>query len=216
MMLEVELMELAHPIWAASIALFKPSRWLPQSLMETINSIRHDRAILALPDRRYLEDTIVPAIAATGAKDVLFVGTRSYTAHYPEMFEDAGLRLWTTDIDPFAARYGAPDRHVTIDATQMTPETFGRTFDAVIFSGVIGFGLNSDVQMARAASALSSLLNPGGTLVLGWNTDRSGDPLGNLAWQRHFRRSTVPGTDARVRFEGATHVFDYLEPNPVG
>ncbi|HRJ70438.1 MAG TPA: hypothetical protein PK812_12625 [Beijerinckiaceae bacterium] len=214
MMLEVELLELTHPLWATAFAALKPSRWLPQSLMASINSLRHDRAILAQPDRRHLEQEIVPYLGRTGARDVLFVGTRSYTTHYPALFEQAGMTLWTTDIDPFAARYGVAGRHVTIDATHLTPETFGRRFDAVVFSGVIGFGLDSDVQISRAASALSQLITNDGVLVLGWNSDRSADPLDNPVWRRLFRRSTRAGAVGRTSFRTCTHVFDVLEADP--
>lgn len=210
--MEGEFFRHADSIWVASAALFRPAAWLPRSWRECIRSLRYDRAILALPDRRFIESDIVPFLGRRGMRDVLFIGTRSYTRHYPALFARAGVTLWTMDVDPFAERYGAVGRHRTLDVAQLSPDSFDCVFDAVIFSGVIGFGVDSDVQVSRAASALGGLVGPGGTLILGWNTDRSADPLDNSVWRARFRRHYDPAFPGRVTFEGSTHVFDLLEP----
>jgi len=164
-----------------------------------------------MPDRQYLEQSIIPFLAGAAARNVLFVGCRSYTSHYPRLFEKQDMALFTCDINPFSERYGSPGRHRTIDACALSPQDFPVAFDAVVFSGVIGFGVNTVPQIERAAVALASLLAPGHLLVQGWNTDRSIDPLANPVWQSLFVRTRKAGMARRVSFPGATHVFDILE-----
>lgn len=45
------------------------------------------KAVLCLPDRRYMEKKIFPALRDSGVKHMLFVGCGPYTAHYPALFE---------------------------------------------------------------------------------------------------------------------------------
>lgn len=207
-MFEIEILEAALPV-AAAVGSVRFRDMLPARLRDTIRSLRYDRRILALPDRRFVEDHLAPWIGSRGG-NVLFVGCRSYTRHYPDLFARHGARLWTTDIDPAAARFGAPGRHVTADATRLDQNSFGFRFDTVVFSGVIGFGVDSDAQVGQAAEAMARLLAPGAPLVLGWNTDRSDDPLMHSAWHRLFHRMEATPFTERVDFEGATHVFDVL------
>ena len=114
-------------------------------------------------------------------------------------------------MDPFSERYGSPGRHRTIDACALSPEVFPVTFDAVVFSGVIGFGVDTVPQIEQAAVALASLLSPKGILVQGWNTDRSADPLKNPVWRSLFARTCKKGVTQRKSFTNSTHVFDVLE-----
>lgn len=185
-------------------------RVLPPLVQDIARSLRDDRAILALPDRRFVETTLLPAIAASGAKTILYVGVRSYTRRYPDLLQRLGVETWTTDIDPVAARHGVKGRHRVSDVADLKPEDFPVRFDLVVFSGVIGFGVNSRSQIDAAARALAGMTAPGGRLVLGWNHDNAADPLQTSDWGRLFERAALPGIAERVRFDGATHVFDVL------
>lgn len=171
------------------------------------------RELLRLPDRVFFESRVLPFLAARGARQVLYLGCRMYTAHYPERFEQAGMMMWTADIDPEAARFGAPGRHLVRDATALSRADFPVSFDAAVFSGVIGYGLNDPAAIGRALGAMADLLAPGGVLVLGWNTDRSIDPAGTPTMLRYFTRLADPALPARTAFDGVTHVFDVFERN---
>lgn len=168
------------------------------------------RRIRTLPDRVFLEARVVEHFQGCGATNVLFVGTRPYTSHYPGLFADKGIALWTSDIDPDCARFGSPARHRTADLLALEPTTFPIEPDGVLLNGVIGYGVNEPEQIARALAALASVCAPGAALVLGWNTDRSVDPL-SLP-QTAALVSPVPGPDGKTRktFDTSTHVYDFL------
>lgn len=117
--------------------------FLPNILREHIRSLLYDRNVSEMPDRRYFEQSIIPFLAHAAARNVLFVGCRAYTSHYPRLFEEHGMDLFTCDINPFSERYGSPGRHRTLDACALSPQDFPVTLDAVVFSGVIGFGVNT-------------------------------------------------------------------------
>lgn len=189
----------------------RSGRFLPKVLREHIHSLLFDRNVREMPDRKYLEQTIIPLLADLKMRNVLFVGCRAYTSHYPRLFAERGIALYTCDIDPFSERYGSPGRHLTIDACALSPEVFPVAFDAVVFSGVIGFGVDTMPQIEQAAIALATLLSPKGILVQGWNTDRSIDPLTNPVWQSLFARTRKKGMMQRKSFANSTHVFDVLE-----
>ncbi len=158
-----------------------------------------------------MEQSIIASLAAAGARNVLFVGCRAYTSHYPGLFEEQGMVLFTCDIDPASERFGSPGRHRRIDVCELSPETFPVRFDAVVFSGVIGHGIDTTAQLETAAAALASLLAPGSILVLGWNTDRGIEPLDNPVWRGLFVRTCRADMAQRVSFDGSTHIFDVLE-----
>ncbi len=189
----------------------KNGRFVSKALFEHVHSLIFDKNISESPDRKYFELSIIPFLAQIGVKNVLFVGCRAYTQHYPRLFEEQGITLFTCDIDPFSERYGSPGRHRTIDVCAISPQVFPVAFDAAVFSGVIGFGVDTVPQIERAALALASLLAPGSVLVQGWNSDRSCDPLANPVWQSRFTRTCKTGMTQRISFKDATHVFDILE-----
>jgi len=189
----------------------KNGRFVSKALFEHVHSLIFDKNISESPDGKYFEFSIIPFLAQIGAKNVLFVGCRAYTQHYPRLFEEQGITLFTCDIDPFSERYGSPGRHRTIDVCVISPQVFPVAFDAVVLSGVIGFGVDTVPQIESAALALASLLAPGSILVQGWNSDRSSDPLANPVWQSLFTRTCKGGMTQRTSFKDATHVFDILE-----
>ena len=184
---------------------------LPRVAREQILWLMYERNIALQPDRQYLERNIVPFLAAIGAKNVLFIGCRAYTSHYPRLFEKRGMTLFTCDIDPVSERFGSPGRHRTLDVRELSPNTFAVRFDAIVFSGVIGFGIDTVSQVESAGVALASLLRPGDVLVQGSNTGRGIDPLSNPVWQALFERTQKAGMSERVSFRDSTHFFDALE-----
>jgi SAM-dependent methyltransferase len=97
---------------------------------------------------------------------VLFVGVQWYTTRYPTHF--TGKTFATIDPEPKVAEFGGKPH--AIGQVQDLAEHFpGMVFDAIVMSGVIGFGLNDPAEVDRALAACERALRPGGWLVLGVN-----------------------------------------------
>jgi SAM-dependent methyltransferase len=156
-----------------------------------------------------LAEAYLPAFAAEGGV-ILWVGCRAYTADDYGVLEAGGARVWTTDIDPDAARWGQPDRHRTGDVCEADRLFQDVTFDAIICNGVLGYGADSVEQQAQALDAMARILKPGGRLLLGWNTDKIQDPVEAGLTRPWFAPAPFAGQAERVRFAEVTHVYDSL------
>lgn len=167
------------------------------------------RRILSLPDRKLLAKAYLPAFAVEGGT-ILWVGCRAYTADDYAVLEEGGARVWTTDIDPDAARWGQASRHRTGDICQADSLFQDITFDAIVCNGVLGYGADSVEQQTQALSAMAAILRPGGRLLLGWNTDKIEDPIAAGLAQPWFEATPFAGQPARVSFDEVTHVYDSL------
>ncbi len=165
--------------------------------------------IRALPDRKVMADSYIPALAADGGR-VLWVGCREYTLDDYALLEAQGGEVWTTDIDPSAARWGREGRHRTGDVCEADRLFSDLTFDAVVCNGVLGYGVDSPAQQQRALKALAAILRPGGRLLLGWNTDKIADPVAAGLADADFQATPLGDQPTRVRFDAVTHVYDSL------
>ncbi len=170
---------------------------------------RRTRGIRDLPDRRLLAQAYLPALAAEGGR-ILWVGCRAYTATDYAVLERQGAEVWTTDIDPDAARWGISGRHRTGDVCEIDAVFGDLMFDAVVCNGVLGYGADSVDQQTRALKAQAQIVRPGGRLLLGWNTDKIDDPLAADLAEPWFEPAAFAGQPARVRFDAVTHVYDSL------
>jgi SAM-dependent methyltransferase len=161
-------------------------------------------------DRRVLGAVILQHYRTSIAVDsLLFVGTRWYTRHYAEGWGEK--RFVTLDVDPAAARFGA-QHHVTASAADVALHLAPGSFDAVIFNGVYGWGMNDADDVQRALLGFHQVLRPRGHLVFGWNDVPARIPF---AWHElpamalfeplHFAplgcRSLELPTDNRHRFD---------------
>lgn len=177
-----------------------------RSLFKTRSS---SEDIRDLPDRRALAEIYLPALAARGGR-ILWVGCRRYTAmDYPAL-EHQGAEVWTTDIDPRAARWGRAGRHQTGDICQAGAIFDDLRFDAIVCNGVLGFGVDRREDQETALAAMATIMKPNGLLILGWNTDRIDDPLDLSAVKRLYQPATLGDAPSRVRFDAVTHVYDTL------
>lgn len=165
--------------------------------------------IRALPDRRLMAEAYIPALAQAGGR-ILWVGCRAYTAEDYPALERQGAELWTTDIDPDAARWGRRGRHRTGDVCLIDELFADLTFDAIVCNGVLGFGVDAPDLQRQALKAMAGILRPGGVLLLGWNTDKIDDPLHAGLTQPFFTPAPLAGQPSRVAFEDVTHVYDAL------
>lgn len=165
------------------------------------------RRILGLPDRKLLAEAYLPAFAAEGGT-ILWVGCRAYTADDYDALERGGATVWTTDIDPDAARWGRASRHRTGDICEADTFFADMVFDAIVCNGVLGYGADSVEQQQRALGAMATILRPGGRLLLGWNTDKIEDPVAAGFTGQWFEPTSFAGQAERVRFADVTHVYD--------
>jgi hypothetical protein len=157
-------------------------------------------------DRRYLDRELIPAVGRRGGR-ALFIGCRKYTKRYPALLAAHGVDCWTIDIDPIAARWGAPERHVIGDIQDGPDHWDPSSFNTIILNGVFGFGLNTVKTQNAALRACRLLLTEGGSLILGWNTDRCVDPAELSDLRGHFRPLSFAGLPERQTFAKSTHVY---------
>jgi SAM-dependent methyltransferase len=130
---------------------------------------------LELPNRRVLEDQILPALAADPTiQRVLFVGCRWYTKIYADIFP--GKDYWTIEIDPEQAKFGSPGRHITDSYLNLSAHVEPDSFDAIVLNGVFGWGIDSPADTETAFTETWRALAPGGTLVIGYNDTPENHP----------------------------------------
>ncbi|MER2604701.1 MAG: hypothetical protein ABTQ29_02620 [Siculibacillus sp.] len=186
---------------------------LPKAVRQGIHARYHAAVVRRLPDRVFMESRIFPWLEAQKPRRVLFVGVRAYTEHYPRLLAERGMHVWTVDIDPDAARWGAAD-HLTRDVCALVPADFPEPFDAVVFNGVIGWGVDEPEPILAALGALRSLVPDGAPMVIGWNDDRSRDPLALAGVSEQWESIAGPSGTTRRAFEGVTHVYDFVRARP--
>jgi hypothetical protein len=124
---------------------------------------------LETTDRRIFEDVILSHISRDAQyQRILFVGVQLYTRHYErDYFRHKDL--WTIDLDPRAARYGAR-RHIIDSITAIGAHFGAGTLDAVICNGVLGRRLNEHGKMESATfRGCHACLRTAGIFVLGWD-----------------------------------------------
>ncbi|HVZ29179.1 MAG TPA: class I SAM-dependent methyltransferase [Asticcacaulis sp.] len=156
------------------------------------------------PDRCMLRDKILPVFA--GFRSVLWVGCRAYTVDYYPLLESQGGACWTLDIDPAAAEYGNGERHEACDLTTADQRFGSVAFASILCNGIFGWGIDTHDRQAEALRAMAAVLEPGGVLLLGWNTHKTADPAPLAA--ALFERYSLPGLASHVAVSGSTHRYD--------
>lgn len=184
---------------------------LPVRVRQRLGRFLYERSIQDLPDRVFMRQAIIPHILQRGVGRVLNVGVRPYSKEITDRPAAGGVEVWTLDIDPQAARWGSPGRHIIGDATRIDEIPEARGFPCILFNGVFGWGIDDRDQINRTLVALSKVLSPDGLLVVGWNTDRIDDPALQPEFRR-FRTVDMESFPSRVTFKGSTHVYDFLKP----
>lgn len=143
---------------------------------------KHDKPIIygTANGRIFLEKEYLPTLAGR----VLFVGVNYYTDFYhrlvqkPELFE-------TVDILESAIEHGSPYKHYVCNIMDFKNE--GYVYENVCFFGIIGHGTDWDIikqqeEIIKCISILDSLVQVGGTLLLGPATITTG----NEFWETIF------------------------------
>jgi hypothetical protein len=154
---------------------------------------------------------ILPALASSKVRRVLFVGCKAYTARYGRQLSPAGIEYWTTDINPAAAIWGEQGRHVVSDITEIDHVCPAESFDAVLLNGVIGDGVDDESQMNGAVTAIAGILRPNGILLIGWDSLKNHpDPMKIDAVTAHFTHGSVLPLPQRKTFPDTDKVYDWL------
>ena len=120
------------------------------------------------------------------------------------------LRSGVFDNDPAAARWGAPDHHITGDASTLHAMQDLPKFDCIIFNGVLGYGIDGVEAAQHTFIGFAHILAPKSLLIIGWNTDATVDPRTLPGLREMFEDLQDLSVPARRRFEGSTHVYDFL------
>jgi hypothetical protein len=180
-------------------------RMIPRGFLTRI----HSRRVWELASRAYMETRIIPILAGSGGI-VLQVGTDRYTCHYPALFERYNCVLHTVDSEPAVAVFGAPGNHLTADFLKLDECISPGTYSAVILSGVFGYGINDRAGQDQALRVCARILSPGGTLVLGWNTNLVDDPLSLPAAPEFFAGAPGAELPVRIGFSGETTIYDFM------
>jgi SAM-dependent methyltransferase len=165
-------------------------------------------------DRRYLTETIFPALASSNLRRVLFVGCKAYTARYGRQLTRAGIDYWTTDIEPAAAIWGERDHHIVCDIANIDEVCPAGSFDVVLLNGVIGFGVDDESGINRTVTAIARILRPNGMLLIGWDSlKNSPDPNQLETVTTYFRHGCILPLPTRKTFSDTDKVYDWLIKN---
>jgi SAM-dependent methyltransferase len=122
-------------------------------------------------DRAYLETVLLPGLAQTGSA-MLFVGVAPYTDRYKDI---VGPGFVTTDparpdLADFTLDFSHPEFPSQIRAGLVKKGTPIASFDSVVANGVIGWGIETEDDVRQSFRNAHTLLRPGGSLLLGWNS----------------------------------------------
>lgn len=163
------------------------------------------------PDRRVLERDILAELAKDPRIErVLFVGVQWYTTRYPGFF--GGKTFATLDPEPSVAAFGGTP-HAVGQVQDLGTYFPSMVFDAIVMSGVIGFGLDDPREVDRALAACDQALRPGGWLVLGVNelkpthVDPKKSPASASFEPRAFGERGRTRIDVALPFRERRHTF---------
>lgn len=165
------------------------------------------------PDRRILEDVILPAYAARAdLPRVLWVGCETYTAHYRRFFH--AHEYWTLEPAWKKRLYGGR-RHVTATLENLQRHFASDSLDLIFCNGICGWGLDRLEDAEVAFERCFDALRPGGELLVGWNDREPWRPFRpeDITSLRRFRPKTFePLGTWRCPVEGEMrHVFDFYD-----
>ena len=180
-----------------------------------------------LPDRRYMEASILPALASLKPSRLLDVGVETYTAHYGQWFPpEPECEYWTLDLNPGVARLRPPERHIVANVLDVASFFEPGSLDVVIMNGPFGYGIDRLDEQERTIEVVRTLLRPGGRLLVGWDLAPDGRPvvmndpgLGDLrikdptqlrSIRSYFRHEAPADLPARVTFADCAHVYDWF------
>lgn len=145
-------------------------------IIHLIKRLTRARPIIS-PVRTYFERVIIPVLGLYKVHSALFIGVGPYTYHYPKLFRNEGIELWTVDMRKDAEVWGANKHHFTDDICSDNSKLMDYKFDLVILMGVIGYGLNDQPNVEKALDSISKLVEHGGHILVACEKKFGIDPL---------------------------------------
>lgn len=161
----------------------------------------------SLPERQWIRNTLLPAVAAAKPRRVVFGGAAPYTFQYEEAFDAAVTEYITIDSLPAARVWGAR-RHIEDRIENLERHLDRRSVDVCMLIGVYGFGTNTLDEYAAVLSAAHGVLAQGACLVATWNSDIHEDPSGLAPLGQLYEHRDAYGLPARSSFGDAALVVD--------
>ena len=199
--------------------------FIPDSVRLAVQSRILGSAINCMPDRRYMEDVILPAVACLRPTRLLDLGVEHYTARYGDWFH-RGCERWTIDLDPRVAEFGSPGRHIIGNVLDMASQFHSASVDVIMMNGLFGYGIDTAHEQERIIAAAKAILRPNGWLLVGWDRSENGtpivmsngsgrrgrikDPLDIHCIQKGFEHSAPNGLPRRMAFKNSSHVYDWF------
>jgi hypothetical protein len=171
-------------------------RLIPRPFRKRIYFLVANRAIEKLPARVFLGEAILPALQ--GRTRMLFVGCRPYNLNFYRECEAKGIAVWTIDIDPKVARWGAP-RHLIGDVREVDLLVSGLRFDIIIANGLLGFGVNCREDAEQTVDALIRVADVDALLIVGWNPGLT-DNSEIEAFRTKLTSTTIGPLDIAIEF----------------
>jgi hypothetical protein len=183
---------------------------VPRPMRQELYDWYLSRRIERLASRRFIEEAIVPGLLQADCKMILFVGVARYTRKCLKLCREAGLVVWTVDVDPNVARWGKLKRHIVGDVCRIERRMLPLAFDAVIVNGVFGYGINDACKAESALAALAKVMRRDGLLVVGGAVGVAYCQLENM--QRYFEPTSLVGVPPHVEFppdaiQSSCHVY---------
>lgn len=123
-------------------------------------------------DRCVLEDIIIPHYQKDKSiQRILIVGVNWPSRHYSSMFSDK--TVLTIDFNPKLARYGAA-KHIIDRIENLGRHLEPDSLDLILMNGMIGWGINDQIELESAITACHKHLRPWGSLLLSTDASRPG------------------------------------------
>jgi len=184
-------------------------RWIRQ--MRNVR-FRGGRWRLSVPDRKILEDQILPHFAEReDVRRVLDVGCAWFTRFYHELIPKA--EYWTIERFPELQKFGAPN-HKAISLLEIGDHFDNASFDLVVCNGVFGWGVDQPEEIDAGLTAISDALRPGGFLLIGWDDNDSNRPEGlKAAIEQKFEELEIEALGGQeIRTDTPwRHVFSFYQ-----
>jgi ubiquinone/menaquinone biosynthesis C-methylase UbiE len=147
-------------------------------------------------------------------KKVLFVGCAEYTKDYPSRIEKNNNQLWTLDIDPEVAKYGAKN-HIIGDAVEINKYFQENFFDVIMMIGVFGYGINKKEDADKSLENCAKILKKEGAMIIHWSNITGKDMVKPRKLDKIKLYSPTPmfGLPELYIINKGTKIFEFYKKN---
>lgn len=179
---------------------------------------QYEQMLRQNPERLFLQNEALPWVSAS-YRQVLFVGTASYTYQYEKLFADDPDRYTTIDRNPTTKVWGSK-HHIVAPIEQIDRHRAPGFFDCIVLSGVLAYripahgdyGLAAPDELRAMLKVLHGVMRPGGLLLVGWNLRDMAQSLAQLGLlEPYFLPTDKTPWGTRKEFPGDPHVFEFYE-----